>query len=664
MAVMAGVALLVGMLGVLRGYLASAQTVLLLSAVLAVTSAQADQIPQVVLAWLIGGALATTSALVLWPARPYQPIHAGLAVVYRDLASAIRMRWGSQAPEPGYREVARAAQKSLEALHKAFDGNLQRPAGLTTPDRALSSRVDIAERLCLYQEWVDVTPADAAPEPQLAAADERLATAIADELVGIAEEIEHQHSVRGAHPEKIFAARTEHLTAVSSWVEDRHASLEPLTLRRRLDDLFPLRMTSVSTELAGISTSPDFDDPLLGSLADAPRRGIWHRLMVQTSWDSPWLRLSIRTALALAASVGIANALSLQHSFWIVLGALVALRFDALGTGRTALQAFLGTTVGAALGSVLILAIGDTPAVWAALLPLTLFIAAYTPSTFSLGTAQASFTVAIITLFSLLNPATLKTAELRVIDVAIGLVVSLGVSTLIWPRGIVAMLHARCVDSLAAATDYLMLAFDFIAGGAVDTRLLHTGRDISLRDLERAQEAFDLTVTQRPPEGFPLRRWARVISAAQHADACAHVISASVRIVEDRGGAGTVPATMVAPVLEAAHSVRRALREVVDSSKLSDHAGLPEEAGHASPGMELIGSAGSAVEGDRTTRASLRPVLSESVWLLRDSIDDWLADPDPWPGSPPDPRPATLSWVGDLVAFVDWTAQRLVREQV
>ena len=50
-------------------------------------------------------------------------------------------------------------------------------------------------------------------------------------------------------------------------------------------------------------------------------------------------RNAARAGLGLAIAVLVAKEASLEHSFWVVLGALAVLRSSALGTGATALQA-------------------------------------------------------------------------------------------------------------------------------------------------------------------------------------------------------------------------------------------------------------------------------------------------------------------------------------
>ena len=55
-----------------------------------------------------------------------------------------------------------------------------------------------------------------------------------------------------------------------------------------------------------------------------------------------------------------------------------------------------------------------------------------TPGTFSLAIGQAAFSL-VVMLFSIVTPARLETATARVVDVALGLAISLLVSVLMWP---------------------------------------------------------------------------------------------------------------------------------------------------------------------------------------------------------------------------------------
>ena len=137
------------------------------------------------------------------------------------------------------------------------------------------------------------------------------------------------------------------------------------------------------------------------------------------------LRSAIRGAAGLAIAVGLATALEVQHSFWVVLGALSVLRSSARGTGETALQAVLGTAFGVVIAAAVLIGLGSNPAVLWTLLPITILrVGAIAPS-FVAG--QAGFTLVVVVLFTIIAPAGLDVGLIRIEDVALGCAVSVGV---------------------------------------------------------------------------------------------------------------------------------------------------------------------------------------------------------------------------------------------
>src|SRR5205085_10656657 len=89
------------------------------------------------------------------------------------------------------------------------------------------------------------------------------------------------------------------------------------------------------------------------------------------------LHNSLRVALGLALAVLLARLLQLDHAFWVVLGTASVLRTNALATGRTTLQALLGTLLGFAVGAAFTsVAVNNTVLLWIAL-PIVAFLAGY-----------------------------------------------------------------------------------------------------------------------------------------------------------------------------------------------------------------------------------------------------------------------------------------------
>jgi uncharacterized membrane protein YccC len=146
------------------------------------------------------------------------------------------------------------------------------------------------------------------------------------------------------------------------------------------------------------------------------------------------LRNSLRAAVALAIAVFVAQGLSVQHAFWVVLGTLSVLRSTALGTASSVWRALIGTSVGIVIGVGLILLIGtDESALWP-VLPFAVLLAAYAPRAISFAAGQAGFTVVLLILFDLIEPAGWTVGLIRIEDVVIGFTISLAVGLLCWPR--------------------------------------------------------------------------------------------------------------------------------------------------------------------------------------------------------------------------------------
>jgi hypothetical protein len=183
---------------------------------------------------------------------------------------------------------------------------------------------------------------------------------------------------------------------------------------------------------------------------------------------SVWFVNSIRGAVALAVAVAIADATTVQHGFWVVLGTLSVLRTNAAATGATAIRALAGTAVGFVIGGALVLAIGgDQTALWIAF-PIAVLVAAYSPGTTPFAIGQAAFTVMIAVLFNLLVPVGWKVGVVRIEDVAIGCAVSVVVGTLFWPRGVAAVVGDDLADAFRTGSSYLAQAVQWASGARAD----------------------------------------------------------------------------------------------------------------------------------------------------------------------------------------------------
>ena len=170
---------------------------------------------------------------------------------------------------------------------------------------------------------------------------------------------------------------------------------------------------------------------------------------------SVWLHNSLRGAAGLGLAVLAARLTGVQHAFWVVLGALSVLRSNALNTGQDAVRAMLGTAAGFIVGAALLAGIGTNTTLLWFLLPLAVFLAGVAPACISFAGGQAAFTLTVVILFNILQPAGWRVGLVRIEDVALGVGVSLVVGVLFWPRGAAPALRQALAQAYAAGAGYL-----------------------------------------------------------------------------------------------------------------------------------------------------------------------------------------------------------------
>ena len=620
------IALIVGVAAVLRGPVAAAQSVLLLAVVLALTAVAPSTLLPSLAGWVYGGLVAATAAVLLWPAQSQRAFREGIAGVLEAIADACDARWvdNDQAALSAARD---RSTEALTTLHARYDGDLLRPSGVTEAERALAELVDEVGRLRYLQRWRDVSPQRDPYLVDLMANECRRVTQV---LRACANRLAHGDADWPTRSLTDLRARS--LDDMSQWLADHRDTTDTTVLRQQIDDAFPLRITTlVASRIMDltITVSPRPGDPTPG---DTPEATSWSRIRAHLSWDSPWLRNGLRTAVALAISVAVAKSVSLEHPFWIVLGTLSALRFDALGTGRQAWQVLVGTTVGVAISAGVLTLVGDQPLVWWLLLPVVLFIAGYTPGTTSFAASQAAFTLTVIVLVSIIEPSGVALAEARWVDVVLGLAISLLASALIWPRGVVETLYKRMREAMTSACDFYVASADWLADGAIDDRLFRQFDVRSRQSLDRAREALDLSIAQRPPKTIALPWWTAMGNTIRHVDYSGRLAPLVRQIVVERGDNRPIPMPLVGPLIACSADVRARL--LAATEVWADR----NEPGDFSPEMPP----------DFTT--------ADSVVLLRASIDAYLRMPSDWRGSGPDPRPTVVTWLTDWCALFDQSA--------
>jgi uncharacterized membrane protein YccC len=228
------------------------------------------------------------------------------------------------------------------------------------------------------------------------------------------------------------------------------------------------------------------------------------------------LQSSVRTAAALGIAVLLANRLGLQHGFWVVLGTLQVLRSNALGTGRTSVQAILGNLAGVIIGGLFAVVGGNNHVLFWVVLPAVVFIAAYSTTAVGFAASQAAFSVLLIILFNLIAPAGWQIGIVRIEDLLVGAGISIVVGILIWPRGVRRSLATSMARFYRAVGAYLDQAYDRILG-LKPPHGMREARRAAIRAADRAGEAFDAFVLEKAAGPLSADMAGLLLSSGNHA---------------------------------------------------------------------------------------------------------------------------------------------------
>jgi uncharacterized membrane protein YccC len=579
--VMLAVGFTVAFASVFGGYLAAAQSALLLAFVLAVAiPGPVSAIPARVAGWMLAGAVSTLAGLFLWPWFERIALHkraAEACLAMADLIVALRRSGIADQLQP-LRAAARAA---VQAIRSEYVRTAMRPAGPTRRDRAfvelmteLEQIVDLTERP-FYEQRPSSRPC----------IDEgnRLTEAVTTALRASAAVL-----TGGASPDvaAIEEARREHRAALDGWAADelrRGRAAEQVL--QGIDVDHTLRVVAYLTMALGanavISAGGRTLDEGVALPAAIPHlegaRGTAIRMarVLRTHLDpsSTVLHGSLRTAVGLALSVFLARTLGLSHAFWVVLGTLTVLRSNALGTGRSTLEALLGSVIGFVAGGLFAVVAGnDTVLMWIAM-PIAIFFASYAASAIGFVTGQAAFTVTVIIIFNLISPAGWQVGLVRIEDVAIGTGISVVVGVLLWPRGARHDVTRATAGLYRAVIAYLHQAFDTVLG-ADTTATVAPVRAAVLRARLRAGEAFDVFLNERGAKPLDPATVGRLVAAGRQALLAGDLL---LYIASDAGYRATSCPEGAAAVRQQVGVLLAGMTHLADELAGSSHDGVPVE---------------------------------------------------------------------------------------
>jgi uncharacterized membrane protein YccC len=464
--------------GVVSSVLAGATTALLLAFILPVSlAAPASAVPGRLAGWGMAAGAALVATALLWPAPARDRLRGAAAAACRALAARLHTAVAyllSGRDEPLARDRAHAAaqaDQAVEALRRTFLATPYRPTGLSTPARTTVRLVD-------ELDWLN----SIVVQPGLRRDGvHRAALRVIEAAAGVLDRAADLLDARGGSSDELGAALTELAAAHAKLQDGVTADLPVRSLRpagdpaagdapasefiTSLDPAFRAEELSYAVSLiartAGLTAAAErrsWRERWLGRQpAGVPGTlsAARERLTSYLEPHSVWLHNSLRGAAGLGLAVLAARLTGVQHSFWVVLGALSVLRSNALNTGQDAVRAMAGTVAGFIVGAALLAGIGaNTTLLWF-LLPPAVFLAGVAPACISFAGGQAAFTLTLVILFNIIQPAGWRVGLVRIEDVALGVGVSLVVGVLFWPRGAAAALRQALAEAYADGAGYL-----------------------------------------------------------------------------------------------------------------------------------------------------------------------------------------------------------------
>jgi uncharacterized membrane protein YccC len=484
-AAMALVAFCVLFAGVVSSVLASATTSLLLAFILPVSlPGDASSIPDRLAGWAVAAAASLVAIAVLWPAPTRDPLRAPAVAAARALAARLRSEVAyvladdGAAPVEEHARAAAEANAAVAALHRGFLATPWRPTGLSTPARTIVRLVDDLNWLNAIVESRPLPGVGAlghatcAVKIAAAAALERGADLLETPSTGSAELRAALADLR-ASLDAMERSATFELPIVtgpgeSAVVGDGQRVSMVVTV---LDPSFRAQELSFAVSQVAIN---------IELTVAAERRTWWERLMgrqptgvagtlsaaqerASAHFDrhSVWFHNSVRGAAGLGLAVLAGRLTGVGHSFWVIFGTLSVLRSNALNTGQYIARGILGTVLGFGVGAALLAVIGTNTTLLWLLLPPAVLLAGAAPAVISFTAGQAAFTLTLLILFNLIQPAGWRLGLVRLEDVALGCAVSLVVGLLFWPRGAGAALRQALATAYADTARYLDKAIEF-----------------------------------------------------------------------------------------------------------------------------------------------------------------------------------------------------------
>ncbi len=204
-----------------------------------------------------------------------------------------------------------------------------------------------------------------------------------------------------------------------------------------------------------------------------------------------------------------------SHGFWVLLATLTLLRSRAADTRMGLRSAAVGTVVGAAAVSAILVSIGARPDVYAAITPPIMVLAFAAGALIGPTWGQAGFTVFVTLVLTQLAPAGTEIVEIQIVDVFVGALI--GIMAGCFPgRGASGEMRRSAARCLAAGGDTVEATSQVLTASAYQTDRPACARPRVREAMALADAAYGTYQVERDRPAESTVNWQAVITAGHH----------------------------------------------------------------------------------------------------------------------------------------------------
>ncbi|HKU44523.1 MAG TPA: FUSC family protein [Polyangiales bacterium] len=490
------VVIVVGLAGFLRLFGAEATSVgisVAMTLVIALTRPADSPLAALLCATfsVAGGLWACAISLVLWPLRVFKPARRAIAAALRELGGVARSLIDAS-PEPraqvSRREQLGRARNAIELARAQLGALRKGRLGPSQRGELLVALVEAADLLLGALVAIEDSLAFAPPRdlPELPRWIKGVAEHTSSELARVAEALEAERAL----PPR--AAGVQPFATTLRSAADSPSHHQPRILARALERIDRL------AELARAVDDPDAE-PVRASRAEpsdlSSQASKLSLIRDNFTLDSAMFKHTLRTMLAVAATVLVVQVLELDHGYWATLTCLVIMQPHGTQTWAKAMQRVVGSVLGAGLALAIASWVAEPLALMACVFGFVALAVTLLPLNYG------AFTVFLTPGFVLLaetNHGDTDLAGIRVLNTLLGASIALLGSRLLFPvseRDSIRPLMAAALAELGKLT--LLASEDPPAIGRV--RAARRALGIALLNAEASYQRL-LTETGIPAE--------------------------------------------------------------------------------------------------------------------------------------------------------------------